>query len=254
LVCRQAAGALLRRFGARCAAYAFAIAAIATAILAQAAPVEDTIAQRVKACTGCHGDQGRAAPDGYYPRIAGKPAGYLYNQLLNFREGRRRYALMAGLVAWLTDDYLREIATHFSSLDVPYPPPPPLPVSNEVMARGRALVTTGDVALQVPACVSCHGAALLGVQPAIPGLLGLPRDYINAQLGAWRNGIRHAQAPDCMAEIARRLAPEDISAVSLWLAAQPVPVPSSPAASLPNPLPAKCGGVAEVSATGGPAR
>ena len=51
---------------------------------AHAAPrVEDTLAQRLQACTGCHGAQGRAASDGYYPRIAGKPAGYLYNQLLS---------------------------------------------------------------------------------------------------------------------------------------------------------------------------
>ena len=39
------------------------------------------MAQRVLACTGCHGPEGRAAADGYYPRIAGKPAGYLFNQL-----------------------------------------------------------------------------------------------------------------------------------------------------------------------------
>ncbi|MGH6638909.1 MAG: c-type cytochrome, partial [Polaromonas sp.] len=45
-----------------------------------AAPFEDSIAQRTLACTACHGPQGRAAPDGYYPRLAGKPAGYLYNQ------------------------------------------------------------------------------------------------------------------------------------------------------------------------------
>ena len=80
-----------------------------------AAPFEDTMAQRVLACTGCHGAQGRAAPDGYYPRIAGKPAGYLYNQLLNFRDGRRHYALMNGLLAPLNDAYLREIAEHFAS-------------------------------------------------------------------------------------------------------------------------------------------
>src|ERR1700712_1628403 len=63
-----------------------------------AAPFEDTSAQRTLACTACHGPQGRAAPDGYYPRLAGKPAGYLYNQLLNFRDGRRHYALMASLL------------------------------------------------------------------------------------------------------------------------------------------------------------
>ena len=54
---------------------------------AQSAPVEDSLAQRVVACTTCHGPQGRAAADGYHPRIAGKPAGYLYQQLLNFRDG-----------------------------------------------------------------------------------------------------------------------------------------------------------------------
>ena len=81
---------------------------------AEAAPFEDTIAQRMLACTGCHGREGRAGPDGYYPRIAGKPAGYLYNQLRNFRDGRRRYELMNGLLALLDDAYLREIAEHFA--------------------------------------------------------------------------------------------------------------------------------------------
>ena len=90
-----------------------------------AAPFDDTIAQRVLACTGCHGAEGRAASDGYYPRIAGKPAGYLHNQLLNFRDGRRSYGLMNYLVRNLSDDYLREMAEHFASLDLPYPPPQP---------------------------------------------------------------------------------------------------------------------------------
>ena len=85
--------------------------------------VPDTMAQRVVPCTGCHGKEGRATPDGYFPRIAGKPAGYLYNQLLNFRDGRRHYPLMVYLVEHLTDDYLREMARHFSALDLPYPAP-----------------------------------------------------------------------------------------------------------------------------------
>jgi cytochrome c553 len=59
--------------------------------------------------------------------LPGKPAGYLHNQLLNFRDGRRRYALMNNLVAPLSDAYLDEIAGYFAELDVPYPPPQPAP-------------------------------------------------------------------------------------------------------------------------------
>jgi len=213
--------------------------------VAAAPNVEDSMAQRVQACTGCHGPQGRAASDGYYPRIAGKPAGYLYQQLLSFRDGRRQYALMANLLAPLTDAYLREIAEHFASLDIPYPPPQPATARVEALTRGQALVTQGDTALRVPACVQCHGEALTGVAPAVPALIGMPRDYLNAQLGAWRNGARHALAPDCMAQIAQRLAPADISALSQWLAAQPVPAHARPAAALPAPMPMPCGGVAE---------
>jgi len=216
-----------------------------SAALAHAAPkVEDTMAQRMQACTGCHGPQGRAASDGYYPRIAGKPAGYLYNQLVSFRDGRRHYALMTNLLAPLTDDYLREIAAHFASLDVPYPPPQPATTSVDLLTRGETLVLRGDAARKIPACVQCHGAALMGVAPAIPAIVGMPRDYLNAQLGAWRTGSRHANAPDCMAQVAKALAPGDISALSQWLAAQPVAAGAKPAAALPDPLPMPCGGMA----------
>jgi len=216
---------------------------MALATAAHAAPrVEDTMAQRLLACTGCHGAQGRAASDGYYPRIAGKPAGYLFNQLLSFRDGRRQYTLMANLLAPLTDDYLREIAAHFSQLELPYPPPQAATADADVLTRGEALVTRGDAALRVPACIQCHGAGLMGVAPGVPALIGMPRDYLNAQLGAWRAGSRHAMAPDCMAEVAKKLAPGDISALSQWLAAQPVPAGAKPATALPAPPPLPCGG------------
>lgn len=185
------------------------------------------------ACTACHGAQGRAGPDGYYPRLAGKPAGYLYNQLLHFREGRRHYALMTQLVDPLSDAYLMEIARYFSGLDLPYPAPAAPTASPEVLRRGQALVLQGDSARRLPACVSCHGQAMTGVQPHVPGLLGLPRDYLNAQLGAWRTGQRRAHAPDCMAHIVRQMSNEDIHAAASWLAAQPLPASSKPAAAAP---------------------
>jgi cytochrome c553 len=72
-------------------------------------------------------------------------------------------------------------------------------------------------------------------------LLGLPRDYLNSQLGAWRAGQRQSRAPDCMAKVAKALAPDDIAAVAQWLAAQTVPSPSGAAATLPAAAPMRCG-------------
>ena len=91
----------------------------------------------------------------------------------------------------------------------------------------------------IPACTACHGAALTGAGADVPGLLGLPVDYLNAQLGAWRTGARQAEAPDCMAQIARQLSPQDVNALAHWLAAQPVPAQTASAA--PGPAPLRCG-------------
>jgi cytochrome c553 len=218
--------------------------AAAAASPATSAPATARFEHRVAACTVCHGDQGRAGTDAYYPRIAGKPEGYLYNQLLNFRDGRRQYALMTHLLDFLPDEYLREIARHFAGLDPPYPPPVRTDAPAALLEQGRAMALSGDPARNLPPCAACHGDDMMGANPAIPGLLGLPRDYVNAQLGAWTAGTRRAAEPDCMASIARRLTPQDVAAVSTWLAAQPVP-PGAKPAERPDRLPMRCGGVAD---------
>lgn len=212
----------------------------------RAAPqtVPDTLAQRLVACTACHARvdaRGNPVNDSYFPRIGGKPAGYLYNQLLNFREGRRQYPLMTYLVDHLPDPYLREIAGHFAAQPPAAHALEATSANPQVLERGRQLVMHGDSARKVPACIACHGQRLTGVEPSIPGLLGLPRDYVNAQFGAWRNKARRAHAPDCMADITARLSLEDVNAVSSWLAAQPLPPDPRPVASIARPLPLACG-------------
>lgn len=201
----------------------------------------DTIAQRVQPCTVCHGAEGRASSDGYYPRIAGKPAGYLYHQLLNFRDGRRAAPMMSYLVDRQSDAYLLEIAQHFAAQQLPYPPPQPPVAAAAALERGRQLVEHGDAARELPSCRACHGARLTGIEPAVPGLLGLPMDYLVAQLGAWQLGQRRAHAPDCMATIVQRLQPEDLHAVAAWLASQPLPADTHPAPPSADAMPMPCG-------------
>lgn len=218
-----------------------ALALAAPARAATPSPLLDTLEQRVAACTACHANKERG--DAFFPRIAGKPAGYLYNQLVNFREGRRRYPMMTYMVDHLSDAYLREIAQYYSDLHPPYPPPESGGASAALLERGRALVRQGDAGKRIPACVACHGEQLTGVAPAIPGLIGLPRDYINAQFGAWRNKVRHAAAPDCMAEITSRLSDADVAAVSSWLSSRPADAAVRPAERIALPMPLQCGSV-----------
>ncbi|WP_176329176.1 c-type cytochrome, partial [Burkholderia vietnamiensis] len=94
-------------------------------------------------------------------------------------------------------------------------------VSAELLRRGKQLVNDGDRTRNIPACAACHGASLTGMEPAIPGLLGLHAQYISAQLGAWRYGTRVSTAPDCMHDIASRLGNDDITAVAAWLSSLP---------------------------------
>lgn len=239
-------GALLAAFGAALTVPSSAQTAASTLASAPsraaARPlVPDTMAQRLQACTVCHGPEGRATNEGYFPRIAGKPAGYLYNQLRHFRDGRRDNATMTYLVEHLSDDYLREIARHFAELDLPYPGPQTRSAEAAVLQRGDTLVRRGDPARGIPSCAACHGERMTGAQPAMPGLLGLPRDYLIAQLGAWRTGQRRAASPDCMATIAQRLSPEDVSAVATWLSAQVLPADAKPVSAVALPLPIECG-------------
>lgn len=201
----------------------------------------DRIAERTLACTACHGKEGRATSEGFFPRIAGKPAGYLYNQLRHFRDGRRQNPAMAHMVTNLSDAYLKEIADHFAALNPPYPPPQTSKLAPATLERGRQLVFYGDATRDIPACVRCHGDTLTGVLPAIPSLLGLPHDYLNAQFGSWKIGLRHAAAPDCMAQISQALNTDEIAAISSWLAAQPMPRNKRPAPALTRPLPIACG-------------
>ena len=111
-----------------------------------------TMQARVAACTACHGAQGRAGADGYYPRLAGKPQEYLYHQLLNFRDDRRQYRPMAHLLAGLPDAYLHEMAAYFADQHVPYPSPARVDVPGATLEAGRRLALSGDAARGLPAC------------------------------------------------------------------------------------------------------
>ncbi|MBN8924937.1 MAG: cytochrome C [Rhodanobacter sp. 68-29] len=208
-----------------------------------AADAPDSMQQRVAACASCHGDHGEGLPgDAKVPRLAGKPAGYLLQQLEFFQGGQRRHAAMEYVVRQLSPDYLRQIAEYFAAQQVPYRRQPVPAVSAAALQRGEQLVRHGDPGRGVPSCESCHGSTLTGVEPMMPGLAGLSYAYINAQLEAWRTHQRVTDGPGCMVVVANRMTGGDVAAVAAWLASQPPPNDMHPVAASAQrePLPGWC--------------
>ncbi len=179
------------------------------------------------ACITCHGPRGEGVASAYFPRLSGKPEGYLFNQLAAFQSGRRRYPPMNYLLKFMPASYLHAMAAYFAADHAPLPAATPSTASAEVLARGRMLATQGDAPHGIPACVGCHNPSYTGMEPGIPGLLGLQANYISAQLGAWRYGTRTATSPDCMQIVAGHLTEADVTAVAAWIAT----VPASPGAA-----------------------
>lgn len=223
------------------------IMAFASAALAQQDPAipafksVDSMEARVQGCATCHGQGGQGTGNPYFPRIAGKPAAYLYNQLVAFRDGKRVYPPMNYLVAYLPDSYLREIAEHFAKERPAFEPKQPTTAPESVIKRGATIAVAGDASKQIPPCISCHGPGLTGMEPGIPGLVGLRSSYIVAQLTRWRTGNRQAAQPDCMKRIADRLSEQDVYAVATWLSSQDPPRDVSPASSNLQRMPLSCG-------------
>ena len=179
------------------------ISGLANAAEPASSEIPDTLDERIKPCIICHRDADRIDRDAYFPRIAGKPAGYLYNQLRNFRDGRRYYQPMAILLENMSDEYMREIAEYFASQPYTYVEPVAPALSSAETQSVETLVYSGDPERNLPACNACHGEALMGMQPAIPvcWFAACLSGRTVRRLAQWRNHARPNTR--CMSEIAK---------------------------------------------------
>lgn len=208
-------------------------------------PDEQGMAQRLAACAACHGSHGEGAPGAeYFPHLAGKPAGYLFAQMQGFRDGRRHYPQMVYLMRNWNDAWLAQIAAFYAAQPIrQLHLRAPGKLDAQGAARAQTLVREGDAAAGLPPCAACHGEKLEGMEPGIPALAGLPKDYLIAQLGGWLTGARHSLAPDCMAQIVGKLQPGDIRLVATYLSALPATPEDRPAPAGSREPPLACGGI-----------
>jgi|KBSMisStaDraftv2_1062788.scaffolds.fasta_scaffold108282_2 cytochrome c553 len=176
--------------------------ALSLDVAAQAA----TDAQRQKAepCTACHGAEGRSALADT-PSLAGQPKQFITTQLVMFREGNRKNAVMNALAAPLTNADINELGGWFAAQSAAVAG---TPLSADAAAAGKGLV-------EKFACVTCHGAELHG-QQHIPRLAGQRADYLKAQLLGFKAQTRFDMDGN-MTSAAQPLTAAEIEALATYL-------------------------------------
>ena len=161
-------------------------------------------------CAACHGADGNSAI-ALNPKLAGQHPEYLLKQLINFKEGKRANAVMAGMVANLTPDDMKGLAAYFAGQKQTLAKAK----SNGAGSLGEKIYRGGIAATNVPACASCHGANGAGIPKQFPRLAGQHADYALAQMRAFRLGER-ANAP-MMMTIAAKMTDAEMQAVADYM-------------------------------------
>lgn len=169
----------------------------------------------VAACAACHGPQGEGL--GEFPRLAGLPARYVADQLTAYRDGTRANDVMAAIAKPLDGPEIQVLADYLAGLAPAYLPAPP--ASAEALTAGARLAALGKWSAGVPACQDCHGPALRGGGPALPGLAGQPEAYLRGQLEAFKSGSRPPGLLGIMGRIAAELDADEIAASAAYAAA-----------------------------------
>lgn len=70
--------------------------------------------QKSQACAACHGPDGNS-PSALYPHLAGQYETYLLRALKDYKSGARKNAIMAGMVAALSEQDLEDLAAYYAS-------------------------------------------------------------------------------------------------------------------------------------------
>jgi len=198
---------------------------LATTVIAHAAEGAKSKADPAKGkivaesiCVACHGADGNSMTSAN-PHLAGQIEQYIYKQLSNFKatDGKpaaRDNAIMAGMVAALSDEDMRNVAAWFASQKLT----PAIAKDESKIAVGQRLWRQGDFKKGVPACAGCHGPAGAGIPAQYPRLAGQFPEYTAAQLKSFRLGERANDPESMMRTIAAKLSDAEIAAVAEYAA------------------------------------
>jgi cytochrome c553 len=167
-------------------------------------------AAKAQACMACHGPGGVSQmPE--TPSLAGQPDGFLQWQLVFFRSGTRKNAVMQPIAAALKDDDIRDLAAFFAAQK------PPRAGSAD---PGDPLAAAGRKVAQGNRCASCHKDDYSGTQ-ATARIAAQREDYLLKALRDFKAGKRIGGGVAAMADVVYPLTDDDLRALARFLAQMP---------------------------------
>ena len=165
----------------------------------------------VVACITCHGPKGQSAV-GTWPKLAAQHAAYITKQLSNFKDGSRANPIMMGMAATLTPQDMANISAYLSK----QAPSEGVAQNKDTIELGRSIYRGGIASKGVPACAGCHSPNGAGIPAQYPRQGGQWAEYNNAQLIAFREGVRKNSMQ--MTMVATKLSDQEMKAVADYMA------------------------------------
>ena len=178
-------------------------------IIESLADSKDVLAGKEKSavCSSCHGVDGNS-PVAIYPKLAGQNAAYIVKQLTEFKTGVRDNAIMAPMVAGLSDQDMKELAAYYSDQKTSSG-------AGSANELGAKIYFGGDARRNITACVACHGANGKGMANAGFPVVGKQNvAYLTSQLQSFRSKARNNDQGSMMQKTARKLTDQEIDALA----------------------------------------
>ena len=162
-------------------------------------------------CAACHTSDGsRGSPAN--PILQGQHPEYLVKQLTEYKTGKRKNAIMSGMAAALSEDDMKNVAAFYASKAAK----PGFAKNKATVELGEKIYRGGIADRSIPACAGCHSPNGAGLPIQYPRLAGQHADYTEAQLIAFRGGVRMNSV--AMTGIAAKMNDREIKAVSDYIA------------------------------------
>jgi cytochrome c553 len=170
-------------------------------------------------CFACHMADGNGISQvPTQPKLAGQHADYLFKQMKEFKSWEskppvRQNPSMNAMIDGLNEADMRAMSIYLSSQKLQ-----PAFAREANVETGKRIWRAGIAAKGVPACAACHGPAGLGLPAQFPALAGQFPEYLEAQLKAFRDGVRTNDSANMMQSIALKMTDPEIKAISDYAA------------------------------------